>query len=210
MKSILRMFAVTCCALLTLSLAAAETAAPAAFSGDDLVMDGLRVNAADAEISAALTGREYTKQLDYEEGATAKEWYVGNMVLTVDTEKGLVGATALDDTVTGPRGLKVGMTANAVVKLFKVDGSTGTSSVFYSAGATGSDRLPQLPPCGYVQRDADGSISFVYMSPLEPYGDDGLSDPARFITKGLDELVVKFDQNGNVSAFSWSRSYGLQ
>lgn len=208
MKNMIRILAITCCVLLALAPAAAlagsNTAGNAkAFSPEDLTVDNVSLGATQTDVGDAFreqhgSGTE-TSGLT---GQTVTTWYYGgDMTLTFNGEEQLIGAVVTDDKHTGPRGLKVGMTVREVIALFLVDPSSGTSSVPYTSGF--SDRYQmQIPPCGYVERHEDGTISVVYLAPMTPYGDDVKNDPDSFIQKDHAQLLINFDKDGKVTSYS--------
>lgn len=203
-----RILAAACCLLLALPLiAAAETAAPAAtgpFTAQDLVLNGLAAGATTKECETFAQGLTDHKLDITEFDMDAKEsWNFGDLLLTLDFEGKLSEAWVYTDYYTGPRGLKVGMTAQEVVNLFYIQPNPKSSSEFYSAGTVGSTNKP-LPPCGYVTRRENGTFSFTYLAPVTPYGEDVAKNPESYANQDTAQLTVNFGTDGKVESFSWS------
>ncbi len=202
-----RILAAACCILLALSLNAAATASTTAtgpVTAKDLVLNELTAGATTQACENFAQGlkdhRLDITQFDME----AKEtWNFGDLLLTLDFEGKLSEVWVYSDYYTGPRGLKVGMTAQEVVNLFYIQPNPKSSTEFYSAGTVGSTNKP-LPPCGYVKRNENGTFSFNYVAPVTPYGEDVTKHPENYVNQDHAQLTVNFGTDGKVESFGWS------
>ncbi len=207
MKSTRSILAIACCALLVFSLtsALAETGAPviARFSPDDLAVSYVYAGATKDE--AKETFGEPADMEFVEIGATGETqeiWYFDGLTLTFSEENTLVGAEAGSGAYPGPRGIAAGQTLEDVTGRFFRDPGLISTDVLYTSGYV-EDLEAQFPPCGYIQREEDGTVSVFYVAPVSSFGDDVLSDPMDFIYEPLATLAVHFGPDGTVADYAW-------
>jgi hypothetical protein len=210
MNSIRRILATVCALALAFSLTAAQaedvTIEKARFSPYDMNVNYVYLHASKDEAQAVfpnLLGSETTTSAAT--GETEETWNYSGMNLTFSGEGKLIGADVTSAAYTGPRGIKVGMTALQVFELFYMDPKSTTSSLFYSAGYVEAFAA-QLPPCGYVQCNDDGTFDLMYLAPLTAYGDDVLANPTDFVYQNTAQFTVHFDSTATVTGFSWRLS----
>ena len=209
MKSGKVLLSAVCCLLLVFAAAQAETATPpetARFSSGDMNVNYVYLGADEAQAEAVFRG-EHTVEAETSAatGETQQIWQYEGLTLTFGEGGMLIGAAVADPAYTGPRGLKLGMTAQEVSALFYQDPDPEHDALFYAAGYV--DALSSyLPPCGFVQRDADGTFTFLYLAPVTPYGDDVKADPGNFLFQDTAQLIVQFNADGTVVSFTCRQS----
>ena len=202
------LLAAVCCLFLTFSAAQAEPALveTARFAAGDMNVNHVYFGATQAEADAVFRGEHAVRaETSAATGSTQQIWEYDGLTLTFNESGALIGASVQNEAYTGPRGLKLNMTADDVAKLFYVDPQQDNSSVFYAAGYV--DALSSyLPPCGYMQQDPSGTFAFLYLAPVTPYGDDVKADPTNFLYQNTAQLIVQFGADGKVVSFTCAQS----
>ena len=207
MKSIKTILAIACCALLALSLIAAQAEelqiSKARFALQDMNVANVYVGATPEEARAVFG--DPADSITETSGATDEKteiYHYAGLTLTFSAGK-LTGAEVSGDGVTGPRGVTVGMTLNDVAYRFYMDPDTNSANVLYTSGYV--EMLDsQLPPCGYVQRYDDGTYSLNYVAPEAPFSAETLSDPMDYIYETLATFIVSFGADGIVQSYTWT------
>lgn len=177
-------------ALSALLLAMAVPAFAAdAFSAADLNVNSIAANASPDEVRSAL-GEPATAKTSTEAatGNALEVWAYDGLTLTFTSGK-LTGADWTNPALIGPRGLRIGDTQATVQSAFMMNGAQTDATVLYSAGlveATGA----QLPPCGTVSVQPDGSVTVLYLAPVTPYSADVLADPASYVYQSHAALTL--------------------
>ena len=209
MKKFRRFLSLTCFFSLLLALIAAQamasdTSDAAIFSPEDMSVGGLALYAIQDEAAALFGTPEKTESFTWDAtGDTFETWTYGDLTLTFNAGGEAISAQVYGKQYTGPRGVQVGQTAEDVAGLFYTDPDTSANGVFYSSGYV-EELDAQLPPCGYVLRNEDGTFSYNYVAPMMPFGDDVLQDPTNYVYEDLALFQVNFDADGLVTDFSWS------
>jgi hypothetical protein len=207
MKHIRNILAFTCCALLLLGLTAAqaEVTAPATarFAVCDMnvsyVYAGATMDEAEAVFGAPASTESVTSAAT---GETQELWYYDGLTLTFSGEDTLIAASVEDAAYLGPRGVAVGQTLEEVASKFYYDFNNASNTVLYTAGHV--DLLDaELPPCGYILPNDDGTYSINYAAPSVPFSDDLLADPTDFVYEELALLTVTFNADGTAVWYTW-------
>lgn len=208
MKRIRNILAFTCCALLLLSLAAAQaeavTPATARFSAGDMnvsyVYAGAGMEEAEAVFGAAESAESITSAAT---GETQDIWHYDGLTLTFSGNDTLIAVKAENAAYPGPRGVAVGQTLEEIASKFYYDMNTASNTVLYTAGHV--DLLDaELPPCGYILLNDDGTYTLNYAAPAKPFSKDMLNDPSDFVYEELALLTVTFDADGTAVEYSWA------
>lgn len=211
MKSFKSFLALACFLSLLFALTAAQamfsdTFGATVFAPDDMSVNELKLYTTKEEALNMFGASDTKESFTWDAtGETFEMWIYEDLTLTFNAEGEVISALVYGKQYKGPRGVQVGQPAADVVKLFYVDPAmTSTESgIFYTAGYV--DTLDaQLPPCGYVERNEDGTFSFNYVAPVTPFGDDVLNDPTNYIYQELAQFQVNFGADALVTDFNWS------
>ncbi len=202
MKTARRILAFVLSTLLVFSAAAALAAER--FSQQDLMVNAVTASMNKDQVKTLCGDPASIEKVEQAAtGDTQEIWHYPEFSLTFSHDGSIVGAYWVNAAVTGPRGLKVGDTAQKVVNAFYVDPATGTSTVQYSAGYVEALNA-QLPPCGVTVNNNDGTFAIWYLDPIEPYGADVLANPAEYVFQKHASLLFTFDGSAVVTAIGWT------
>lgn len=206
MKSIKSIFAAACCALLLVSLAAAQadsTPVIARFSVGDMLVSYVYAGAVQDEAKAVFGVPESTESVTSEAtGDVSENWYYPGLMLTFSGNGTLIGADVNGAAYVGPRGITLGQSAQEVAGKFYLDPDSSSDTVLYSAGYV--EALDsQLPPSGFLQAGDDGTYSITYAAPSAPFSDEVLADPTNFIYENLATLTIYFGKDDTVTEYAW-------
>ncbi|MFH1512085.1 MAG: hypothetical protein ABIG45_01895 [Bacillota bacterium] len=208
MKSIKHILAIVCSLALLFSAAVAQAEAvtmeTARFSTYDMNVNYVYVYATREEATAVFGSNlpDVRTETSQATGETVESWVYGDMTLSFNSAGKLIGAEVYGPAYTGPRGIRLGMTPDEVSGKFYRDPGSASNYVFYTAGYVEVFES-QLPPCGYVRHNDDGTFSFLYEAPAVPYGDDVIGDPTNYVYQETAALTVTFDQDGKVARIGW-------
>ncbi len=190
-------------AILIFSQTAAFASAPGIFTQADLNVNTAYAGATQDEISAAfgdpLSSEEYTVPAT---GDTEVLWQYDGLAFTF-TDGTLSMAAWENPTLIGPRGLCVGDKLTTVQSAFYMDETLSGTDIFYTAGYV-ETLGTELPPSAVLRRNDDETYTVTYLSPLQPYDEDVLSDPMNYVYQPHASLVFTFGAEDTVTAISWS------
>lgn len=186
--------------LLFATPAFAKEAAP--FTAGDLNVNAAYAGMLSEDVRALFGAPASTETLDVPAtGETQLVWTFDGLTLTFVTDE-LISAQWTNPALTGPRGLRVGDSAETVLDAFYRDPAQTDADVLYTAGWVAQQGM-QLPPCGTVTHNEDGTLYVRYLSPMDPYSKDVLDDPINFVYQRHASLLFTIDADGYVSNILW-------
>lgn len=208
MKSCRRILALALSILLVCSLTTAwatqtENPLVARFSVSDMAVGYVYVLSTGEE-ALSVFGEPVSSETLMQEatGEELETWYYDGLDLIFDGEGMLIGANVSSPAYIGPRGMRVGQTADEIVSLFYIDTAIADDTVLYSARyveALGA----QMPPFGELFSLDNGGFTLHYAAPSAPFSDEVLNDPMDFIYEELASLTVMFDASQTATEFHW-------
>jgi len=204
MKSFRHILFLATVLLLTLSLSAAVADDSARFSAEDLTLNTLQAGAQAADVRALLGEPESVEPFTYPADGDAREaWYYEGLTLSIAGDGTLVDVSWTDPALIGPRGLKVGDSAQTVLSAFYRDSASGNDDILYAEGYV-PELNAYLPPCGIITRLSRDNYIIEYLAPVEPYGEDVVANPACYVYQSHASVMFFCDRNDTVTSIGWA------
>lgn len=173
------------------------------FTKQDLNVGALYAGATPDEVKASLGEPTSTKSETVAATGDAMDTFQYDWLTLAFTNGNLTHAEWTSPTLTGPRGLKVGDAKETVLSAFYRDPAQSNANVLYSAGYVEAFDS-QLPPCGFVNRNSDGTTEIVYRDPMEAYPAEVQADTTQYVYASHASLYFTLDSaTETVTAIRW-------
>jgi hypothetical protein len=162
------------------------------FKVSDLVVGELKLDTPKADVIAALgQPDDIESQTEAASGTLVETLVYGNNEIIL-RDGVLRGALLNDDTLTGPKGLKVGDSMQQVLSSFK----SSDDDVLYFAKELDDGSL--FPPYGLVTYSDDGSCEIEYVSPEDDYDESVQAEPLSYVFTSHGVLTFKISDEDKV------------
>ena len=176
------------------------------FTKNDAYFSDIRIGDAKDDVLAKAGQPQSTSEIVLEatdETRDINEFSFGQLVFV--NEK-LVVAQIRDDTYTGPRGIKVGMTIDEVAAKFVAEKEIETEfmSIYYRANP-GEDTLYTVPPCAVLYKGDMQTLAFSVFSEesdAEGLTVEQLKDEYTYMHMEQYQLTCEFDAQGIMYSFA--------